>query len=70
MYMSLRRLDHSWRDIESFLTLIGGMTVKTCHKWANILVNKDFDAFTIEERGGKRGDLFWDCYPDLGLEAK
>ncbi|CAF4915151.1 unnamed protein product, partial [Rotaria magnacalcarata] len=21
-------------------------------------------------RGGKRGDSFWDCYPDLELEAK
>ena len=32
MYMSLRRLGHSWRDVESFLTPIGGMTIKTCHK--------------------------------------
>ncbi|CAF5177645.1 unnamed protein product, partial [Rotaria magnacalcarata] len=29
-----------------------------------------FDEFTIDERGGKRGDSFWDCYPDLELEAK
>ena len=70
MYMSLRRLGHSWRDVESFLTSIGGMTIKTCHKWANILVNKDFDEFTMEDRGGKRGDSFWDSYPDLELEAK
>ena len=66
MYMSLRRLGHSWRDVELFLTSIGGMTVKTCHKWANILVNKGFDEFTMEDRG----DSFWDCYPDLELEAK
>ncbi|CAF3661021.1 unnamed protein product [Rotaria socialis] len=46
------------------------MTNKTCHKWTNILVNKYFDEFTIEERGGKRGDSFCDCYPDLELEAK
>lgn len=70
IYMSLRHFGHSWRDVESFLTSIGGMTNKTCHKWTNILVNKDFDEFTIEERGGKRGDSFWDCYPDLELEAK
>ncbi|CAM2708841.1 unnamed protein product [Rotaria socialis] len=43
---------------------------KTCHKWTNISVNKDFDEFTIDERGGKRGDSFWDCYPDSELEAK
>ncbi|CAF2953096.1 unnamed protein product [Rotaria sp. Silwood2] len=69
IYMSLRHLGHSWRDVESFLTSIGGMTIKTCHKWTNILVNKDFDEFTIEERGRKRGDSFWDCYSDLELEA-
>ncbi|CAF2893742.1 unnamed protein product [Rotaria sp. Silwood2] len=67
--MSLRHLGHSSRDVESFLTSIGGMTIKTCHKWTNILVNKDFDEFTIEERGRKRGDSFWDCYSDLELEA-
>ncbi|CAF3567601.1 unnamed protein product, partial [Rotaria socialis] len=33
-------------------------------------MNKDFDEFTIDERGGKRSDSFWDCYPDLELEAK
>ncbi|CAF2006627.1 unnamed protein product [Rotaria magnacalcarata] len=33
-------------------------------------LNKDFDEFTYEERGGKRGDSFWHCYPDLELEAK
>ena len=58
MYMSLRHLGHSWGDVESFLTSIGSMTIKTCHKWANILVNKDFDEFPIEERDGKRGDSF------------
>ncbi|CAF5034990.1 unnamed protein product, partial [Rotaria socialis] len=51
-------------------TSIGGTTIKTCHKWANNLVNKDFDEFTIDERGGKRSDSFWDCCPDLELEAK
>ncbi|CAF3320260.1 unnamed protein product [Rotaria socialis] len=70
IYMSLRHFGHSWRDVESFLTSIGGMTNKTCHKWTNILVSKYFDEFTIEERGGKIGDSFWDCYPDLELEAK
>ena len=68
--MSLQRLGHSWRDVESFLAAISGMTIKTCHKWANILVNKDFDDFTMEDRGRKKGYSFWDCYPDLELEAK
>ncbi|CAF3198693.1 unnamed protein product [Rotaria socialis] len=68
--MSLRHLGHTWRDVDSFLTSIGCTTIKTCHKWTNILVNRDFNEFTIDERGGKRGDSFWDCYPDLELEAK
>ncbi|CAF3718266.1 unnamed protein product [Rotaria socialis] len=70
IYISLRHLGHTWRAVDSFLTSIGGTTIKTCHKWTNILVNKDFDEFTIDEKGGKRGDSFRDCYPDLELEAK
>ncbi|CAF2077709.1 unnamed protein product [Rotaria magnacalcarata] len=70
IYMSLQHLGHTRRDVDYFLTSIGGMTIKTCHTWTNILVNKDFDEFTYEERGGKRGDSFWHCYPDLELEAK
>ncbi|CAF5198015.1 unnamed protein product, partial [Rotaria magnacalcarata] len=51
-------------------TSIGGTTIKTGHEWTNILVNKDFDEFTIDERSGKIGDSFWDCYPDLELKAR
>ncbi|CAF4504576.1 unnamed protein product, partial [Didymodactylos carnosus] len=67
---SLRYLGHSWRETDAFLKEIDGMTCRTAHKWANILVNGDFDECTKDERGGKRGDSFWDCYPDLELEAK
>jgi len=70
VYMSLRRFGHSWRDIDGFLKEIGGMTAKTAHKWSNILVNKDFEDFTSDGRGGKRGDSFWDFFPDLELEAR
>jgi hypothetical protein len=70
LYMSLRRFGHSWRDIDVFLRTIGGMTATSAHKWSTILIHKDFDEFTGEERGGKRFDTFWDCYPDLELEAR
>ncbi|CAF1539603.1 unnamed protein product, partial [Rotaria sp. Silwood1] len=70
LYMSLRHFGHSWRDIDAFLRTIGGMTATSAHKWSTVLVNKDFDEFTAEERGGKRFDTFWDCYPDLELEAR
>ncbi|CAF1530301.1 unnamed protein product [Rotaria sordida] len=70
MYMGLRHFGHSWRDVDAFLRTIGGMTATSAHKWSTILLNKDFDEFTAEGRGGKRVDAFWDCYPDLELEAK
>jgi hypothetical protein len=33
-------------------------------------VNREFDEFINEDRGGQRGDTFWDCYPDLELESR
>ena len=70
LYTSLRYFGHSWRNIESFLLRIGGITAKTAHRWSNILINGDFDEFISDERGGKRSESFWDCYPDIELEAK
>lgn len=70
IYMSLRHLNHSWREVDSFLSNIGAMTAKTADKWSKILITEDFNAFTSDERGGKRHDDFWDCYPDLEIEAK
>ncbi|CAF1586967.1 unnamed protein product, partial [Didymodactylos carnosus] len=46
------------------------MTAKTSHKWADVLINQDFDEFTNDSRGGKRGDSFFDLFPDLELEAR
>ncbi|CAF4711439.1 unnamed protein product, partial [Rotaria sp. Silwood2] len=56
MYMSLRHFGHTWRDIDAFLGTIDGMRATSAHKWSTILVNKDFDEFTAEERDGKRVD--------------
>jgi hypothetical protein len=50
-YMSLRRFGHTCRDTNLFLTTIGGMTAKTCQKWANLLVHDDFDNFIADGRG-------------------
>ncbi|CAF4549106.1 unnamed protein product [Rotaria sp. Silwood2] len=68
--MTLRRFGHSWRDIDQFLHAIGGMSAKSAHKWSCILVNRDLDEFSIDERGGKQYDSFWNCFPDLELEAR
>ncbi|CAF0827209.1 unnamed protein product, partial [Didymodactylos carnosus] len=70
VYMSLRHFGHSWRETDDFMKEIGAMTAKTSKKWAHVLVNSDLDEFTTDERGGKRGDSFWDNYRDLELEAK
>jgi hypothetical protein len=51
VYISLRRFGRTCRDVDSFLTTIGGMRVKTCHKWINILVHDDFDDFIADGRG-------------------
>lgn len=70
LYMSLRHFNHSWREVDFFLSQIGGITAKSADKWSKILITQDFDAFTGDDRGGKRIDGFWDCYPDLEIEAR
>ncbi len=58
------------RDVDAFLENSTRYDSKTAHKWSTILVNRDFDAFINEERGGKRGDTFWDYYPGFELECR
>ena len=70
LYISLRHFGHSRRNIESFFLRIGRTTAKTAHARSNSLINRDFDEFVSDEHGGKRAESFWDCYPDIELEAK
>ena len=49
--MTLRRSEHSWRDIDKFLNVIGGVWAKSAHKWRSVLVNQDLDEVSIDERG-------------------
>lgn len=65
MYMALRHLGYSWRDVDSFLSTVGGMTAETCHKHSQIFLNKDIDEFCADERGGKQRASFYDLYPEL-----
>ncbi len=67
--MSLRRFGHSWRDVDAFLENSRRYDSKTAHKWSAILVNRDFNAFINQERGGKNGDTLWDYYPGFELET-
>ena len=65
MYVSLRHLGHAWREVDSFLSAVGGMTSKTCHKHSMTFLNSDIDEFCVDERGGKQSASFYDVYPEL-----
>jgi hypothetical protein len=69
VYMILKHFDISFRHADAFLSSIGGMTAKTCHKWTETFL-KDFGEFVNDGRGGKHKDGFYDVYPDLEIEAK
>ena len=70
IYTALRRFGHSWRGIDQFLNAMDGMSTKSAHKWSCVLVNQDLEEFSTGERGGKQNDSFWNCFPDLELEAR
>jgi hypothetical protein len=42
----------------------------TANQWAKIFINGDFDMFIKDGREGKRGDSFFDVYPELEIDAK
>lgn len=68
-FMILRHFNISFREADTFLSLIGAMTAKTCEKWVQTFL-RDFDDFLDEGRGGKQKDSFYDLYPDLEIEAQ
>ncbi|CAF4206429.1 unnamed protein product [Rotaria sp. Silwood2] len=70
LYMILRNLGHTWRDIDTLLHQIGGNRCETAHKWADRFVEGDFDALEDDRRGGKHSDGFYDLFPELETEAK
>ena len=65
LYITLRHLGYSWRDVDSFLGTIGAMTAKTCHNHSKTFLSEDIDHFCAEERGGKQRASFYDLYPEL-----
>jgi hypothetical protein len=46
------------------------LTDEVAHKWSNVFMDGKFDEFVGHARGGKRGDSFYDVYPDLEQEAR
>ncbi|CAF4598826.1 unnamed protein product, partial [Rotaria socialis] len=70
IYLILRRFNISYEETHRFLKTIGGLTADITHKWSNVFMNGNFDEFLIDGRGGKRGDSFYDVYPELEVDAK
>ncbi|CAF4724977.1 unnamed protein product, partial [Rotaria sp. Silwood2] len=70
IYLTLRRFNISYQETDIFLKDIGGLTEEVAHKWSNLFINGKFDEFVTDGRGGKRGDSFYDVYPELEAEGK
>ncbi len=70
LYLTLRYFDISYKTAHTFLKDIGGLTDETAHKWANAFLDGKFDDFVGDARGGKRGDSFYDIYPELEQDAR
>ena len=70
LYMTLRHLGHTWRDIEILLRQIGGNSCRITDKWADKFLEGDFDQLEDDRRGGKHSDGFYDLFPELETEAK
>ena len=59
-----------YQETHTFLKDIGGLTGKVAHKWCNLFTNGKFNEFVTDGRGGKRGDSFYDAYPELEGKEK
>ncbi|CAF2041902.1 unnamed protein product [Rotaria magnacalcarata] len=70
IYLTLRHFNVSCRDTDAFLKDIGSYTRETSHNWSWKFLNGNFDEFINDKRGGKRGDSFYDIYPELEEEAR
>jgi hypothetical protein len=70
LYMAMSHFGVKWKDCNDFLTEIGGVTSETAHKWAGVFISGDFDEFCNDNRGGKRGNEFFNCFPEIETSAK
>lgn len=70
IYLILRHFNISFQETDTLLKDIGALTAQTAHKWASLFMDGEFDECVTDGRGGKRGDSFYDVYPDLEVDAK
>jgi len=70
LYMILRHLGHPWRLVNELLPKIGAYRCQAAHKWSEIFISDDLEAFSREGRGGKHSESFYDAFPELEIEAR
>ena len=70
MYLTLRHLNISYQESYTFLKHIGGLPGQIAHKLSNSFLHGWFDEFVSDRRNGKRGDSFYNVYPELEMEAR
>jgi hypothetical protein len=70
IYLSLTYFGVSWRKADLFLKQIGSLSAETCNKWSKVFIEGDLDDFIEDNRGGKRGQSFFDIFPELENMAK
>ena len=70
IYLSLTHFGVSWRKADLFLKQIGSLSAETCNKWSKVFIEQDLDDFLEDNRGGKRGQSFYDTFPELKNAAK
>lgn len=68
--MTLKYFNFTWRDIDNFMSSIGGMRCITANKCAEAFINGDLDVVLEDGRGGKRIDSFFDEYPEIEVDSK
>ena len=70
IYLSLTYFGVSWRKHDLFLKQIGSLSAETCSKWNEVCIEQDLDDFLEDNRGGKRGQSFYDSFPEPENAAK
>ena len=70
LYMILPYFDYQWQVINDFPRQIGAIRCETAHKWTEIFLSGDFEAFLEDGCGGKTTDSLCDTFPKLDIEAK
>ena len=70
LYMLLRNVGLSWKEVDKILSSIGGYSCQSAHKWKQTFLLGDFEKFVNDGRGGKHSESFYDTYPEIEAEAK